>query len=483
MKTRRERLDAVYRVSAFADSLISQLDALSTLASRIYETRWKFQNLLAGDSGTVPRERYPAIGAAVRLYLRDSDLSALDSILSGYTGRSTGLDAWLSVQGIKTCANCESLFLKNDDDAFFSETYSGQCCANCMGHHVLVGGDWYDTNGGEVTLAQSGRQAEEWISAEDARECSDGITRTKAWAENCGYYWQDDNGTYIDYDPDEIDEDGDRGDSEGIYGYHSHPQRGDRYFSESSKAGDPAFGFELEIYTEGGLYNEMENVGLEWVLERDGSLDDNNGVEIVSPPRTLATWKKVVPALAEALEECDAKGYSVPNGQYGMHVSVHRRHLTPLQEARIGLFLACEENKNFVQAIAQRSSIYCAQLDIGGIKAHIKGKVGELKDLSRNVPLNLNPGRRDETQTGRVAEFRIFQSTTRADRILKNLEFCAALVRWTSTKSSTGSEYRFEPFLKWLKGYGKEYPNLKVYIGMPEHSVKGIGKVARTWGV
>jgi hypothetical protein len=122
-----------------------------------------------------------------------------------------------------------------------------------------------------------------------------------------------------------------------------------------------------------------------------------------------------------------------------MHVHVSRASLTPLQIGKLVVFLNAPENSAFITTIAQRDAGgYCKR------KAD-KGKLTGLAACAlarddRYEALNLIPPH--------TVEFRIFKGTTRRDRAIKNIEFCAALCEYTETASL--QSLRYTDFLAWL---------------------------------
>lgn len=399
------------------------------------------------------------------------DITARGSLYRMVEG-SRGVRQLLAEHDWFWCPGCGSL--QPEDGNAYNTTSGNVECETCAESLVLVGDDFYDPEDENICLATVGRGYREYIMCEDAAYLADGDTYSIDWAEQCGYMqWGD--GYWRDYSEDDDDDDDDAC-GRGIHQYHSHPLRNSEYFAESATAEDPALGFEHEVYVDGDLHGAMDDAGLDWILERDGSLDSTHGVEIVSPPKTLSAWRDVLPGYHKALASADCSAFSC-DGDYGIHITVHRRHLTPLQEARIALFLASEENLVFIRTIAQRTGIYCGRdtSDIGGIGATCPKKYAAHKAWYRSAPLNL---------TEKLAEFRIFRSNTKPGRLLKNLEFVHALLRWTSVKSATGSEYRYQPFLTWLKGYEKEYPELLAYLRQKEYKVYGMrDALARDWEI
>jgi len=226
----------------------------------------------------------------------------------------------------------------------------------------------------------------------------------------------------------------------------------------------------------------------------------------VSPPLRKRQWEETVPTLVDALLGANAQAYKAPNGTYGIHLTMHRRHLSPLQESRMLMFLLAEENQNFARAIAQRSDIYSASNWAGigrmpkdrqkmaniGKQAAPRRTDGALRDytrisakqfsLGKFSPINFDSGRD-------LAECRIFQASITSPSILKNLEFYHALMQWTRPVVTSGTGWSHVDFVKWLgrQMVGKKtlaYPTLVEYLKRPKYLVRrGTGAIDNTWGV
>lgn len=259
----------------------------------------------------------------------------------------------------------------------------------------------------------------------------------------------------------------------------------DEYFTEVNWLETrPAIGIELEVYAD----NRSDTVGDirdvyyddELILEQDGSLDDYHGFEIVTRPFGFEEWQYQGPKLLKVLQKFKLK--AAEEKGYGIHVNIHRRHFTPLAEARIFMFLCAEENAEFVLALAQRKEIYHADREMcGTIKSEQKVlkvssclvkktfvsnnssknkrfvETNKISGCGKYAPLNLKAN---------IAEFRIFQSTIVETDFMKNIELVWALHKWTRPESATGSGWRYEDFLTWLlmPQNKMDYPNLITFL-------------------
>lgn len=296
-----------------------------------------------------------------------------------------------------------------------------------------------------------------------------------------------DEETYYElFENDEGDEDYD-----GLHDYHG----AHRDFREqwTDKRFIP-LGVEIEVYS----HSRYEIVGSlrekfpELYLERDGSLDDDHGFEIITQPYGKTEWAEFAPRLLTHLLDNKVLGYNHPDdNSYGIHISMNRQYLSPLQEARMSLFLTAEENIGFVKAIAQRNAIYGGEASMhmgslakhdqtirkcGGLDYNSRAGKKKINGMGKYSPLNLKHS---------IAECRIFQSTLHPQSFMKNLEFMWALAEWTSTKSATGSSWLHTDFVKWLAARPNvevDYGYLTAYLRRPKYVVKrGRGAIANTW--
>lgn len=279
--------------------------------------------------------------------------------------------------------------------------------------------------------------------------------------------------------------------------YHGTPRKFTPYDATPSLH-RPPLGVELEVYNEDRgfivckLHEQFNKrpspAWTQLILERDGSLDDDYGFEIVTQPLGLAEWNDLGPRLLNTLRDDGTLAYQT-GGTYGIHVNIARRSLSPLQEARMMLFLCAEENRRFVQCVAQRGDIYHAELGIGSLfntkptKANNYdygtpiSRIGSLRRAPDEKPKIMGRGKYCPINWKRdVGEFRIFQSTLNEESFFKNLEFVWALAEWTHPMSATGSSWYFVEFLKWLgqrPKARKDYKNLLAYLRRPKHYAHG----------
>lgn len=279
--------------------------------------------------------------------------------------------------------------------------------------------------------------------------------------------------------------------ADGLDGYHDAYRRWDRLNTRPGYpyANAPVLGVELEVYSRDradavAALRRLERTAayqLPLILESDSSLDDDYGFEVVQHPMGLADHQSYAPALLECLLNNNTLGWDASNGTYGIHITVGRSALTPLQEARMMMFLCADDNKHFVQCMAQRSSIYSARVDIGGVRRDSPIRAINLSGLT----VSGSDPRKKISGVGKyspinfkdtLAEFRIFQSTLNKVSYLKNLEFVSALIDWTNPQSATGSGWHHINFLTWLQhrpNARAHYPNLVAFLQRDTIPVKG----------
>ena len=274
------------------------------------------------------------------------------------------------------CAQCGEPIDTEDDDNRHSDTYDGLVCESCAEDHVYLEDTdqfvdldrtyvyWAYTRWSSVSSEfcderAFGNHSGLCLIHPDVQSGHVEYVTTGAFSDSY-WSWRDDDdgsGVHPDGQPDTWDEDSEK---LGVCGYDSHPYREAHrgYFGEPDGASNTnvPIGMELEVYVEGQPLDALRQAGnLDWILERDGSLDDEHGVEIVSPPLLRSQWEDTLPRLIDGLQSEDATAYNTPDGEeYGIHLTISRAYLTPLQEFRLSMFLVAEENGDFVRAIAQR---------------------------------------------------------------------------------------------------------------------------------
>lgn len=179
--------------------------------------------------------------------------------------------------------------------------------------------------------------------------------------------------------------------------------------------------------------------------KRDGSLDAS-GVEIVSYPFTYAFlkhrgWREV----SRVVEGFVKSGFSsFASGKCGIHVHVSKHAIK----------------------------------DVVGLKAWFYGNMVPIKKIAQrradNHYCQYEPGndkyRAINTAPVDTVEFRIFRGNLKPSRILKNIEFVAAVIEFWNARTKTVS---FADFVEFVKAKKDTYPYLEAYLSNMDNEDKG----------
>lgn len=357
----------------------------------------------------------------------------------------------------------------------------------------------------DTAMAAHRDNVDDWVTRQYAQDNYHNIDHSSysyAYISDSDEYYEYEDANRDEDEDDEYDRSPSRHDSDYLAEYHCDSRRHDSdYFKEENATpAVPALGIEIEVYVKGNrgealtaLRSDGNSTISEMVYERDGSLHSGKSFEVVTPPLGQQEWSTFGPELCASLLSAGAVGYNHPDDlRYGIHINLHRRHLSPLAEARIMMFLVAEQNKGFVQAIAQRHTIYHPDVDIGGFGtwyqkvSHIGGSVhnkiatrnhrSKICGVGKYAPLQLKT-------SPDIAEFRLFQSTLNPTSFMKNIEFVYALWAWTTPRAATGNSWNHMDFITWLTAPQQRasYPALVAYLSRPVFKIKGGYSIKNTW--
>lgn len=193
-------------------------------------------------------------------------------------------------------------------------------------------------------------------------------------------------------------------------------------------------GHEIEMYSDNVEYDDVEYVLRQLdtlyakhnpmtttrrcaIAKRDGSLDeDSGGFETVTVPLTreqtygiFTQFKTLGDGLCSAWDKGDEVGH---------HIHVSRAAIGPLTLGKLGVFMNCDENRAFLEAIA------CRPAEFNGFEDGKKLTAPE--NAERYAVLNI---------TDSTVEFRMFKSNLYTKAILKNYEFCMAAIHFCERSS------------------------------------------------
>lgn len=254
----------------------------------------------------------------------------------------------------------------------------------------------------------------------------------------------------------DLDDSYDERNDSGIHGYAFKPSPEFHFMSDESRS-VPTFGIELETECVGASPHELANGWLnrsdsegDFYLKFDGSLD--NGIEVVSHPRSLASWREFCAVdFAVTLYEMARMGARAWNvDTTGLHVHVGRAAFdSPTHLARFGLLL--NRNRQDAKRFAQRDSSY-ANFDINDQDATgqysttiYKAKNPYASSHFDAVNMSGNDGSTIEVPSLAIG------------RVLAAIEFVAGAVEYTRTltaQSAVNGGLRYERFAAYLQNEG-----------------------------
>lgn len=501
-RLRKERINMLRRKRG--DRLLAA--TRNALGNPQWRDESKLVGILAYDGKAAAARKVHNIGRirtahaeTIRAALNDNEfeysdlISALNDIHKRSTSKATDLYEKIEEESGCTLSEyigvCSSCGLYGDADDYMEEHEGGSIGPCCRGYYHWSGFE------GVLIHRRYAQQVYNSVRAQRNGDITDYCTRDYG---RDHFYWSDRNYVFFtdEEDRDEADDNGD----DGLADYH-HADRS-AFFQEVSLENTPALGVELEVHCNESRRGTVKAIRQHYskdslIMERDGSLDESQGFEIVTRPMGRKEWGEFGPTLLKRLRANDVVGFNAPTdeGMYGIHVNLHRRHMTPLAEARIMMFLCADENKEFVKAIAQRAEIYHPEINIGALhKAdqtirRIGGKQYDRryegsKGQSRYAPKIYGVGKYAPVNwKDNIAEFRIFNSTLNTGSFMKNLEFVWALLAWTKPAAATGSTWKHTDFVAWLNtpANRKEYPNLIKYLSKSSYPIVEGHDVVSSW--
>ena len=366
------------------------------------------------------------------------------------------LEAWLEASGIDedarftwftTAEETCGIYRTEDgwftDRAFFCELHEVWYSRRTQAHEVVVRWrngvrtteTWSDDAVEEAAFYCDGSQRYYASSAFDAGRTADNDTVCEAWAELNGY-WSDGDGYWRNDDPD--DEDGCP-----IPSYHD----ADRLWSvETARLAAVAYyGLEIELCFESAgdrldYYEELDFPTADLTAERDGSLDDDEGLEVITRPFTLPELRQHRNPLQQAMEAADRYDVACPSPSgYGVHITTNAQRLT--SDHRRRLVDATYDMRALTEFVAGRKSN-------PEYYSYNKGCRGGEKYTAIN-----------ERSDGSF-EFRVFQGTPDWQVLLSYVEYVDALTEWTRNPANpTRGPVGQALFRAWVQSTGR-YPAL-----------------------
>lgn len=222
------------------------------------------------------------------------------------------------------------------------------------------------------------------------------------------------------------------------------------------------FGVELEMEpTRGNSQSTLckllgvQGDGSTFILKSDGSLTE--GVELVTTPLTLdqhkdpngvMPWAKVLNKVNAESRAKSGKGTE----HCGIHIHINKKALSALTIGKMLVFLNSETLSPLISIIAQRGSgSYCKR---DSKKKIIDGGVTRGADRYDIMNISVNHP---------TCEVRMFKGNLRPERVLKNIEFCHALVMYCR-QTSMQDLSDWGNFSRWLLQNRGVYDNLVQFL-------------------
>lgn len=192
--------------------------------------------------------------------------------------------------------------------------------------------------------------------------------------------------------------------------------------------------------------NDEEN----YYLKQDSSLQ--NGVEIVSHPRTLNSWHDMRESIVDMFERIAP--YAIA-GRDGLHVHISRRGMSPAHMVRFGAFIAAEQDN--VEIVARRRSD-------GWAAFGVKPKNGaDCKNCAHSV----SRYQAVNWENRSTVELRVFASTLDPIEFFAAIEFAHAAYQFTKTQCNINQIVRGETwpmFLHFLSANKDKYNSLIKFL-------------------
>lgn len=297
---------------------------------------------------------------------------------------------------------------------------------------------WSDDAVDEGAFFCQGSQRYYASSVFDSGETLDGETVCDTWAELNGY-WSDGDGIWRPESDDEGDEDDCR-----IPAYH------DAYrpwsIETARKAPTAYYGLEVELCFECGndrldYFEEMGFPTADLTAERDGSLDDEEGLEVISRPFALVELRQHRNPLQQAMEAAERYDVAMPSPVgYGVHVTTNAQRLTA--DHRTRLVDATYDMRALTEFVAGRKN----DADYFNY--------GNKKDRRGDKYTAIH-----ERPDGSF-EFRVFRGTPDWQVLLSYVEYVDALTEWTRNPANpTQGPVGQALFRAWVHSTGR-YPAL-----------------------
>jgi len=354
-------------------------------------------------------------------------------------------------------------------------------CVSCSGH--FTESDLTEVSGGDEVC--DGCLSDHYVRCEDDEEYH--LRRRAYQSPHSGdwfssYYAWCESDDRAEYDAGADDDDDDDDDRNGLADYHSHSRRrtvvraipSDPQDVHAKQKAPIKLGFEWEVESDDKLRLSawLDSNEYPALAERDGSIGDRYGVEVISGWSTLQT-------VCRWMTEIHANASPIGTSNCGLHVNISG--LTPAQAVRYREFIDHSANKALVRHIAGRYDVdyaYRGSTPLADPKEKLKATRtlkhrGEYDEKYRHVNL---------ARRGYI-EVRVFASSTKLDTLLARLEFAWAAAEFVRS-ANIYTDLSAENFVQWFNSEPavyklcKNFARLSVGYGLrnPEVSAEQIAR-------
>lgn len=351
------------------------------------------------------------------------------------------------------CDDCGEIF--KYDEVTWIENDEKYICDSCLDE-----GEYYSCECCEKYFSKDGLERtydNNWV-------CDDCRCNDYYYCNDCGRATHRDDCHYIeyrdaDYCPNCYEN---HGCEDYIYSYHDFD-----CFSKRKTADEPLtneyFGFELEVSGNRDYAEEFLDQVSDVVLMNDSSIE-NGGFEIVTQPMTRRYFKeRFKPMFEKGLKFLDQNGF-YGHGMGGMHVHVSADVFSKRQIAQMAEILyGNEDDRNIWFCISQRKE---KNMEEWSCMTDRNRSFDEIVNYEYGMPkvaddrhTALNFDSRTFTY-----EIRIFNSNTRIERVVKNMECVFALVDYTRQEVDNPYKCNTRGFINFVFDNRLEYPYLYAFL-------------------
>jgi hypothetical protein len=347
-------------------------------------------------------------------------------------------DAMREIGGNLYCADCAEDFTEcaccgealRLDDA--TEADGEIYCESCFEERFFT----CDDCGGVFPIEQEN-------NVYDRRVCNTCFSENYCTCESCGEVICIDNAIFSEHDGASYCEQcySERG-PEGVE-IHEYSYKPNAVFHDCGESSKLYFGMELEYNADrkdkiASIEPASELSEDDIYVKTDGSI---SGYELVSHPRTLASWKEYLSCIyASVLQDIESNGGEVDNGT-GIHIHVSKSAMTDAHKARFAMFV--NNFSNLSAFVACRSATE--------YQRYFKKTEEDFENASRYEAVNW--------YNSATVELRIYKSSFDKDVILSYLQHAHAVYQYTK-QDIRACDMSINDFISFVNERKEVYPEL-----------------------